>query len=134
MLLAHPDGPYWRNRDSGAWTLIKGEFGDDEAPDAAARREFNEETGLEAPPVLLSLGTVKQAGGKIVHGFAGKMDCDPAALKCNEFEMEWPPKSGRTARFHEIDRAEWFALDAAAARINPAQTAFLERLGDLTAG
>lgn len=130
VMLAHPGGPFWRNKDSGAWTIIKGEFGEDEAPETAARREFAEETGLEPPAKLIPLGAVKQAGGKIVHGFAGEMDCDPARLQSNEFEIEWPPKSGRRARFPEIERTEWFALEAAAEKINPAQTAFLDRLAE----
>lgn len=134
VMLAHPGGPYWRNRDAGAWTIIKGEFSGNEAPETAARREFTEETGLHAPQVLIPLGTVKQAGGKIVHGFAGEMNCGPAALESNKFEIEWPPNSGRRAHFPEIDRADWFAFEIAAEKINPAQRAFLQTLHRHLAG
>lgn len=128
VLLAHPGGPFWRNREAGAWTIPKGEYGPDEDPEAAARREFAEETGLVLTQPLLPLGEVVQAAGKRITAFAAEGDLDPAAIRSNLFEMEWPPRSGRQASFPEIDRAGWFTLDAARPLINPAQAALLERL------
>jgi len=133
VLLGHPGGPFWKNKDAGAWSIPKGEYRVDgeaaEDPLTAARREFTEETGHPVPdgPVL-ELGEVRQRGGKIVVAFAVEGDLDPATIVSNTFEMPWPPRSGRTASFPEIDRAEWFGLTEAAERINPAQTEFLDRL------
>lgn len=129
VLLAHPGGPLWARKDLGAWTIPKGQFGDDEAPLAAAVREFAEEMG--APPAaagFTSLGAVKQPGGKLVHAFAGEGTFDPAALKSNTFTMEWPPRSGGTAEFPEVDRAGWFAIDFARRKILKGQEPFLDRL------
>jgi predicted NUDIX family NTP pyrophosphohydrolase len=128
VLLAHPGGPFWRNKDEGAWTLPKGEYEAPEEALAAARREFAEETGFDAPGPFVPLGEVKQKSGKRVAAWAFAGDADPAALRCNTFEMEWPPRSGKRASFPEIDRAAWFALDEARAKILPAQRELLDRL------
>jgi predicted NUDIX family NTP pyrophosphohydrolase len=128
VLLAHPGGPFWRGKDEGAWTIPKGEYEESEEPLAAAIREFGEETGFDASPPYLSLGEIVQKSGKRITawGFAG--DCDPAQLRSNNFEVEWPPRSGRRQSFAEIDRVQWFALDVARRKINPAQCALLDRL------
>ena len=128
VLLAHPGGPYWQNKDEGAWTVPKGEIeaGEDEL--AAARREFAEETGHHPQGPVLSLGSARQPGGKLVHVWALADDWDPAQLRSNTFSMEWPPKSGRSQVFPEIDRAAWFALDEARRKILEGQVVFLDRL------
>ena len=128
VLLAHPGGPYWQNKDDGAWSVPKGEIeaGEDEL--AAARREFAEETGYRPQAHVLSLGSARQPGGKLVHVWAIDDDWDPAQLRSNSFSMEWPPKSGRLQVFPEIDRAGWFAIDEARRKILKGQVVFLERL------
>jgi predicted NUDIX family NTP pyrophosphohydrolase len=128
VLLVHPGGPSWRNKDEGAWTIPKGEFQDEE-PLAAAKREFEEETG-SAPPdgQYIPLTPIKQKNGKIVHGWAVEGNFDPATLKSNEFTTEWPPKSGRMQKFPEIDRAEWFAPDVAKQKMLSGQGAFVDEL------
>jgi predicted NUDIX family NTP pyrophosphohydrolase len=129
VLLAHPGGPLFRRRDEGVWSIPKGLVEADEALLAVALREFEEETGYPPPEgPRLELGTVVQRGGKVVHGWAIEGDIDPAAAHSNEFEMEWPPGSGRRLMFPEIDRVAWLTPSAARQRINPAQAAFLERL------
>jgi predicted NUDIX family NTP pyrophosphohydrolase len=131
VLLAHPGGPFWQRKDAGAWGLPKGEYDDPETPLQAALREWSEETGFDAAPPFLPLGDVAQKGGKHVSAWAFEGACDPTHLKCNTFEMEWPPRSGRRQSFPEIDRVQWFGLAEARERINPAQAAFLERLEKL---
>ncbi len=131
VLLAHPGGPYWARRDEGAWTLPKGECGEGEAGLAAARREFLEETGFTAEGPFLPLGELRQKSGKRIEAWACRGDCDPSELVSNEFEIEWPPKSGRMKRFPEIDRADWFAPDEARVRILPGQAPFIDRLVEL---
>jgi predicted NUDIX family NTP pyrophosphohydrolase len=128
VLLAHPGGPYWRGKDQGAWTLPKGEYDETEQPLVAARREFLEETGFDPAPPFIALGEIVQKSGKHIAawGFAG--DFDPDQLRCNTFEMEWPPHSGRRQSFPEIDRVDWFGLAQARAKLNPAQCALLDRL------
>jgi predicted NUDIX family NTP pyrophosphohydrolase len=128
VFLVHPGGPYWRNKDEGAWTIPKGEF-HDEDPLAAARREFEEETG-SAPPDghHIPLTPIKQKNGKIVHAWAVEGDFDPASLNSNEFETEWPPKSGRMQKFPEVDRAEWFAPDVARQKMLSGQGALVDEL------
>jgi len=126
VLLVHPGGPFWKNKDLGAWSIPKGEFVDPETPLAAARREFQEELGLPAPDSAIDLGQVKQKAGKIVHAFAAEADLDLSAFKSNAFSMEWPPKSGRQTEFPEVDRAEYYPLAEARRKINPAQAAWLE--------
>ena len=128
VLLAHPGGPFWAKKDLGAWTIPKGEIGDGEDAQAAARREFNEETGLAVPGELIALTPIKQRGGKTVIAWAACGDCDPAQIRSNTFSMEWPPRSGKQQEFPEIDRAAWFGLDAARERILPAQVPLLDEL------
>jgi len=128
FLLVHPGGPFWAKKDEGAWTIPKGELGPDEDPLAAAQREFEEELGFKPSGPFVQLQPIKQKGGKLVHAWAFKGDCDPAAIKSNTFEMEWPPRSGRTAEFPEVDRAEFFYFDKAVQKINPAQIPLLEEL------
>jgi predicted NUDIX family NTP pyrophosphohydrolase len=134
VLLVHPGGPYWTRKDLGAWSIPKGELDADEEPRATALREFAEETGAELPEGPLDdLGSVKQKSGKVVIAFAVAGDLDPEALVSNTFELEWPPRSGRMQSFPEIDRAEWFGLDTAREKVNPAQAAFVDRLEALLA-
>jgi len=135
VLLAHPGGPFFTNRDEGHWTIPKGE---PDAPDedllAVARREFAEEVGHPAPTVQpdgmppMELGTIVQKGGKVVHAWAIEGDLDPAAAVSNEFEMEWPPRSGQSQAFPEIDRVAWFEPAEAARRLKPTQAPFVDRL------
>lgn len=129
VLLAHPGGPLFARKDAGVWTLPKGELEPDEQPLAAARREFEEETGTAAnSDAFLDLGSVQQRGGKVVYGFAFEGDWDVGLLRCNTFSMQWPPRSGRMQEFPEIDRAQFFTIEAARAKLNPAQVEFLDRL------
>jgi len=136
VLLAHPGGPYFRNKDDGAWTLPKGEVEPDEEPARCALREFREETGIDpgsAP--LLALGEIKQRGGKRVQAwaFAGEWD-GVGAPPSNSFELEWPPRSGKRVSFPEIDRMAFFALLEARTKILPAQAELLDRLERALAG
>ncbi|MFC5497410.1 NUDIX domain-containing protein [Caenimonas terrae] len=128
VLLAHPGGPYWRSKDTGAWTLPKGEFEEGEDGLACARREFREETGCEPTPPFAALGDVRQKSGKRVSAWCFEGDLDPDDLHSNLFEMEWPPRSGRLRQFPEVDRIAWYGLDDARAKLLPAQLPFLERL------
>jgi predicted NUDIX family NTP pyrophosphohydrolase len=129
LLLVHPGGPFWARKDDGAWSLPKGEYEPDEDPLACARREFAEELGV-APPQggYVDLGDVRQRGRKIIAAFAVAGDFNPAELKSNLFEMEWPPRSGRMQSFPEVDRAAWFAPDAARTKILARQIPFIDRL------
>lgn len=132
LLLVHPGGPFWAKKDLGAWSIPKGEYGEGEDPQACARREFQEETGKELPPgALAELGTVRLKSGKDVIAWAAEGDLDPDAITSNEFELEWPPRSGRTESFPEVDRAGWFGLDEAREKLNPAQAPFVDRLAAL---
>lgn len=133
VLLVHPGGPLWAKKDLGAWSIPKGELQPGESAQAAALREFGEELGFAPPGSRQPLGTVRQAGGKTVEAWAVEGDCDPGALRGNNFEMEWPPRSGHRQEFPEVDLAEFFRLEAARAKINPAQAAFLDRLARLLA-
>ena len=128
FLLVHPGGPLWQNQDAGIWSIPKGEIPPGEGGLEAAKREFAEELGLQAQGAFMELAPVTQKSGKIVHawGFAG--DCDPSQIRSNTFSMEWPPRSGRTGTFPEVDRAAFFNLEQAKGRINPAQVALLEEL------
>jgi predicted NUDIX family NTP pyrophosphohydrolase len=129
VLLVHPGGPFWARKDLGAWSIPKGEIDAGEDPRACALREFAEETGTLLPDgALEELGSVKLKSGKQVLAFAAAGDLDPAAIRSNAFELEWPPRSGRTQSFPEIDRAEWFGLEAARAKHNPAQAELVDRL------
>ena len=119
----------WKNRDDGAWSIPKGEIEPGEAPVDVARREFREELGHDPPATSFGpLGSVRQSGGKTVHAWAAAGDYDVAELAGMTFDMEWPPRSGRTASFPEVDRAAWFDLETARRKINQAQRAFLDRL------
>lgn len=128
VLLVHPGGPFWARKDLGAWSIPKGEADDCEDLLAVAHRELAEETGFTASGPELSLGHVRQKAGKVVHAWAVRADADPSQLRSNEFEIEWPPRSGRMRAFPEVDRAAWFDLAEARRRINPAQAAFLDAL------
>ncbi len=128
VLLAHPGGPFWKNKDVGAWSIPKGEYGDDEDPLAAARREFAEETGSALSGEFIPLGEVRQTGGKVVIAWASEGNFDPAKLNSNTFSMLWPPGSGKSQEFPEIDRVEWFPLDVARRKILKGQVDLLERL------
>ena len=128
VLLVHPGGPFWARKDEGAWSIPKGEVLPDEAPLDAARREVAEETGFDASGEALSLGQVKQPGGKVVHAWAVEGDADPAALRSNTFSLELPKGSGRMVEFPEVDRAAWFGLGEARRRILKGQTELVERL------
>ena len=129
VLLAHPGGPIWANRDAGAWTLPKGEIEAGEEPWAVARREFAEETGHPPPDgPAIDLGEIRQKGGKLVVAWALEGDLDPATAESNTFPFQWPPKSGRWITVPEIDRVEWFAPDAARGRLKETQIPFVDRL------
>jgi predicted NUDIX family NTP pyrophosphohydrolase len=128
VLLVHPGGPFWARKDAGAWSLPKGEYSANEDPLEAAKREFKEETGVEAAGDFLALGEAKQAGGKLVTAWAVENDLDPGTIQSNTFSMEWPPKSGKVQEFPEVDRAEWFPLPEARVKILKGQVPFLERL------
>ena len=129
VLLAHPGGPFWRKKDDGAWTIPKGEFADEEDPLAAAKREFEEETGA-APPVgnFMKLTPVRQGNRKIVHVWAIEGDFDTATLRSNTFAQEWPPKSNRLENFPEVDRAEWFPPETARQKILAGQVPLIDEL------
>jgi predicted NUDIX family NTP pyrophosphohydrolase len=129
VLLVHPGGPFWKRRDEGAWSLPKGEIEPGETPIDVARREFQEELGQPAPAgPMLDLGSIRQAGGKVVQAWAAPGSVDVDRIESEPFQMEWPPKSGKTQAFPEVDRAEWFDLETARRKILPAQAAFLDRL------
>jgi len=131
VLLAHPGGPFWARKDDGAWSIPKGEFDPStEAVLDAARREFAEETGIEVDGDFVDLGTVRQKGGKTVHAFAVEADIDPAGTRSNTFETEWPPHSGHTAAYPEVDRIEWFTPAVAKHKLIGVQAALVDRLLD----
>jgi predicted NUDIX family NTP pyrophosphohydrolase len=135
VLLVHPGGPFFRNKDLGAWTVPKGEVAEGEELLERARIEFREELGIEPPASqLIELGSVKQKGGKTVHAWAFERDLpEDFVVASNTFQMEWPPRSGRTQEFPEIDRAEFFPIETAKLKINLAQVPFLDRLTNLLA-
>lgn len=128
VFLVHPGGPFWAKKDAGVWSIPKGEYSEDEDPLAAARREFEEETGVAPAGEITELSEVRQAGGKIVKAWAIEGDFDASKLHSNTFEMEWPPKSGKVQEFPEVDRGEWFSIEAARSKINKGQVAFLDEL------
>jgi predicted NUDIX family NTP pyrophosphohydrolase len=132
VLLVHLGGPFWKNKDRGAWFVPKGEINSGEDLLDAAKREFQEETGLIPRGDLVSLGSVKHKSGKTVYAWALTGDCDPSSLKSNTFEMEWPPKSGRMVTFPEIDRADFFTFEAAREKMHPAEFEFLSRLKNIS--
>jgi predicted NUDIX family NTP pyrophosphohydrolase len=128
LFLAHPGGPFWKTRDAGAWTIPKGvaEVGEDLL--AAARREFEEETGIQPAEPFISLGAVRQKAGKVVHAWAWEGEADPATVTSNTMKTEWPRGSGRWLTFPEVDRCAWFVPEVAREKINPAQVEFIDRL------
>ncbi len=128
----HPGGPFWAKRDDGAWSIPKGEYEEGEEPVATALREFEEEIGaaLDHVGALVELGDVRQKNRKVVSAWAAEGDVDAGAVRSNTFAMEWPPRSGRTQEFPEIDRAEWFPLARAREKLIEAQVAFLDRLAE----
>ena len=129
VLLAHPGGPFWKNKDASAWTIPKGEFDDAEDPLAAAKREFAEEMGSAAPDGnYIALEPIKQKNGKLVYAWAVEGDFDPSNLHSNTFELEWPPKSGLMQETPEVDRAEWFAPEIAKQRMFSGQSALVDEL------
>jgi predicted NUDIX family NTP pyrophosphohydrolase len=132
VLLVHPGGPAWAKRDAGAWSIPKGEYLDGEDPLAAARREFEEELGTPPPDGgAIDLGEIRQKSGKRVRAWAIAGDLETKQIHSNTVPFEWPPRSGKMIEIPEVDRAEWFALDAAREKINPAQVALLDRLEQL---
>jgi len=128
VFLVHPGGPFWQKKDIGAWSIPKGEFGEDEEPLAAARREFFEETGIPVEEPALALTPLRQKGGKMVFAWAVEKDIDPGRVLSNTFEMEWPPRSGRMQQFPEIDKAGWFDIVTAKQKCNTSQATFLDEL------
>ncbi len=130
LFLAHPGGPFWAKKDAGAWSIPKGEYGSDEDPLDAARREFNEETGFTATGPFQPLTPLRQKSGKLIHAFACEGEADPEKLQSNTFSLEWPPHSGKYQEFPEIDRAAWFPLAEAKKKIHPGQEGFLKELAE----
>ncbi len=130
VLLGHPGGPFWTYKDDGAWSIPKGEF-EDEDPLAAARREFEEETGFAVDGEFIALAPLRQKSEKIVYLFALESDLDPTQAQSNLFSMEWPPGSGRIGEFPEIDRIAWFGLDAARRKVQPGQRPALDEVEGL---
>jgi predicted NUDIX family NTP pyrophosphohydrolase len=128
LFLAHPGGPFWRGRDLGAWTIPKGLVAPGEELLDAARREFEEETGIVPREPFLPLGSVRQKAGKVIHAWAWEGDADPAAIVSNTTSCEWPRGSGRLLTFPEVDRCAWFEPGAARAKLNPAQAELIDRL------
>jgi predicted NUDIX family NTP pyrophosphohydrolase len=131
VLLVHPGGPFWEKKDLGAWSVPKGEVDEGEEPSACALRELEEELGSRlglGVEDLIELGSIRQKSGKQVHCWAAEADFDPAALRSNTFEVEWPPRSGAKREFPEVDRAEWLVPDEARRKANPAQVELIDRL------
>jgi predicted NUDIX family NTP pyrophosphohydrolase len=134
FLLVHPGGPFWKNKEAGAWSIPKGQLAEGEDALAAARREFEEELGFAPEGSFIELQPIKQKGGKVVRAWAFEGDCEPAQINSNTFQMEWPPRSGRMQEFPEVDRAQFFSLEEGRERINGAQVAFLEEVARLEGG
>jgi predicted NUDIX family NTP pyrophosphohydrolase len=134
VFLVHPGGPFWAKKDLGAWSIPKGEHADSEDPLTVAKRELQEETGLEVQGEFVKLQTIRQAGGKLVTAFAVAADFDPGEIRSNSFEMEWPPRSGKLQQFPEVDRAQWFGIDEARVKILKSQLPLLDQLERLVGG
>ena len=136
VLLVHPGGPYWARKDDGVWSIPKGEYESDEDPLEVASREFREELGTDPPDLgsPMFLGELRQPSGKIVSAWAVQGDVDVSDVHSNTFEMKWPPRSGRTAEFPEVDRAGWFGLEEAGRKLLRGQLAFIDRLSELLDG
>jgi len=128
LFLVHPGGPFWAKKDLGAWSIPKGEYADGEPLLEAARREFTEETGFTAEGDFIDLGTIRQAGGKLVSVWAVEGDCDPATLRSNLCRIEWPPRSGRQIEIPEVDCGAWFSIDEARQRILKSQAPIIDLL------
>ena len=128
ILLVHPGGPFWRNKDEGAWSIPKGEVAEGEDLWDAAKREFEEELGTKPQGEFLKLTPIRQKSGKVVHAWAVEGDLDTTSVRSNTFSMKWPPKSGKTAEFPEVDRAEFFDSQLARKKINPAQATLIDEL------
>jgi predicted NUDIX family NTP pyrophosphohydrolase len=126
FLLVHPGGPFWKNKDAGAWTIPKGELAENEEPLATALREFEEELGFNPAGKFIPLMPIKQKSGKVIHAWAVEGDCEPEQIRSNTFSLEWPPHSGKRQDFPEVDRAAFFPLEQAKEKINPAQWPLLE--------
>jgi predicted NUDIX family NTP pyrophosphohydrolase len=131
VLLGHPGGPFFKNKDLGVWSIPKGEFDENEEPLVAAQREFKEETGTDIEGDFVPLKPVKYKNGKIVYVWAVEGNLDPSIIKCNTFPLEWPPKSGKIIQVPEIDKVEWFGVPVALKKIIPAQAPFIEELMSL---
>ena len=128
IFLVHPGGPFWARKDDGAWSLPKGEYSENEDAFIAAKREFQEETGISVDGDFLPLGELRQPGGKLITAWALEKDVDPSLVKSNLFSIEWPPKSGKTQDFPEVDRAAWFPVSQALTKLLKGQVAFINRL------
>jgi predicted NUDIX family NTP pyrophosphohydrolase len=128
VLLVHPGGPFWKNKDEGAWSIPKGEFSEGEDPLAVARREFQEEIGQPIDGNFEALAPIKQRSGKTVHAWSIQADVDISQTQSNTFTIEWPPRSGKQQEFPEVDRVEWFPLQLAMKKINSAQSELLQQL------
>jgi predicted NUDIX family NTP pyrophosphohydrolase len=131
VFLVHPGGPFWKNKDTGAWTIPKGELTDEEDSLDAAKREFKEETSFTPPEKFIELRSIKQKSGKIVFCWAAEGNVDPVKIHSNLFEMEWPPNSGKKQKFPEVDRGNWFTISEAKEKIISAQLQFIEELNGL---
>jgi len=131
LFLAHPGGPFWKNKDDGAWTIPKGLIVEGEDLLAAAQREFFEETGIRPQPPYLPLGSIRLKSGKTIHAWAFEGDADPAAVRSNTAQIEFPPKSGKLITVPEIDRCQWFDPATARAKLNPSQAELITRLEEI---
>jgi predicted NUDIX family NTP pyrophosphohydrolase len=134
VFLVHPGGPFWRNKDQGAWSIPKGEFAPDDDPLEAAKREFQEETGFTADGPFHSLQSLKQPNGKIVRAWLAEGDLDPSQVRSNTFKLEWPRNSKKFIDVPEVDRAGWFTLEAAREKILSGQCPFLDELERYASG
>src|SRR5580698_9851164 len=134
VLLAHPGGPFWAKKDAGAWSIPKGLIDSTEDYLSAALREFEEEIGFRPDGPFLSLDTIRQKAGKVIHAWACEGDVDPAQTTSNKISIEWPPRSGKQVEIPEVDRCQWFRPAEARGKLNPAQVAFMERLKDALKG
>jgi predicted NUDIX family NTP pyrophosphohydrolase len=128
VFLVHPGGPFWRNKDAAAWSIPKGEIDPNEDFLSAAKREFQEETGIKAEGTFFPLGNTKLKSGKVVHAWSFEGNCNPATIQSNTVKIEWPPKSGKLQEIPEVDKAAFWPLAEAKVKINPAQIKFLETL------
>jgi predicted NUDIX family NTP pyrophosphohydrolase len=131
VLLVHPGGPFWAKKDLGSWSIPKGEYDLGEVPLDVAKREFEEETGLQVGGPFMPLAPLKQPSGKVVHAWALEGNCDATAITSNTFSIEWPPRSGKQQEFPEVDRAEWFTIETATKKILKGQVGFLEELQNI---